>query len=228
MTATASSPGTATATARLLAQAELLREIRDRARAATLPVTARLTLLCIASRQSNELDPAQIGELARFFADASVVTQILDSGAADDAQRSAQARAAATLDREPDLAPAQRHGAINAAGALARMSRLAVALDTPAYEEQVRIHAARLRDYAARRAPLPVPDHTAVRAAAQARAAAAALADRQSQLRPAHLVRQRSRRIHIADLTERLVASARSPGHSGAPLRPPGDDELLA
>jgi hypothetical protein len=217
----------ATAAARLLAQAELLAEIRDEARDAVLPVAARLTVLRLVSQARGELDPTQIEELARLSVDAAMVAQVLDSGAADQVQRGAKARAAATLARDPDLPLATRRDAVEAAGALARMSRLARALQTPGYEEQVRQQAARLREQVSGRRPISLPDHTQVRTAAHVRAGAAALATRRSHLRPAHLVRQRSRGIRIADLAERLVASARLPGDSGAPLAPPGDDALV-
>lgn len=221
-------PGrTAIVTARLLAQAELLAEIKDEARAAVFPIASRLSQLC-SRGQHGRLDPDQLEELAGFCVDADVVTQVVDSGVADAVQRAAQARAAAALAQAPDVPPDKRREAIEAAGALARVSRLARALQDPGYPERVRQQAARLREQLAGCRPITMPGHTAVRAAAQARAAAAALAKRRSHLRSDHVVRWRSRQRRTAELAERLVASARWPGPSGAPLVTPDDPNLIA
>jgi hypothetical protein len=224
----ASSVRTATAATRLLAQADLLAEIRAEARDAVLPVAARLTVLRLLCQQNRRLDQAQIEDLASLAVDAALVTRVLDSGVADRIQRSAQARAAATLAREPGLPPAQRQRAIEAAGALARMSRLARELQTPEYEEQVRRQVARLREQVSQCRPVSLPGHLAVRTAAQVRAAAAALANRRQVLRPEQLVRRRSRQRRMAELAERLVASATLPGQPTAPLSRPGNPALLA
>lgn len=204
---------------RLLTRADLLPKVRAQAHAAVR----------FGERtQSPWADP--VDELARLLVDARIVTRVLESGAADRAQRSAQEQARALLDAEVDLAPQRRDAAVEAAGALARMQCLAAALRSPAYAQLVCAQAERLRsrppDESAH--PLTPAVRSAARAAALARAGAVALRDRRPQLRPATLRRDRARRLRITELVDRLVTGADRSGASGAPLRPPGNDDLLA